>query len=62
MLAQGYADGMILLVRLPDIAELLVREGAGPEAAITALSWDDAGRRLLFGGADGAAGLLTMPN
>ena len=33
----------------------------GPEAAITALAWDDAGRRLLFGGSDGAAGLLTMP-
>jgi WD40 repeat protein len=62
VLAQGYTDGLILLVRLPDTAELLVREGAGPEAAITALSWDDAGRRLLFGGADGGAGLLTMPS
>ena len=61
MLAQGYADGLILLARLPDGAELLVRAGVGPEAAITALAWDEAGRRLLFGGADGAAGLLTMP-
>ena len=61
VLAQGYADGLILLVRLPDCAELLVRAGAGPDAAITALAWDEAGRQLLFGGADGAAGLLTMP-
>jgi len=61
VLAQGYADGMILLVRLPDGAELLVRDSMGPEASITALAWDDAGRRLLFGGSDGAAGLLTMP-
>ncbi|ACK51931.1 WD-40 repeat protein [Methylocella silvestris BL2] len=59
ILAQGYEDGMILLCRQADGAELLVRaEGAG---AITALAWDQAGRRLLFGGADGAAGLLTMP-
>ncbi len=61
VLAQGYADGLILLVRLPDGAELLVRAATGPEGAITALSWDDAGRRLLFGGSDGGAGLLTMP-
>ncbi len=61
VLAQGYADGLILLARLPDGAELLVREGTGRDAAITALGWDDAGRRLLFGAADGAAGLLAMP-
>lgn len=61
VLAQGYADGLILLARVPDGAELLVRAGAGAEAAVTALCWDDAGRRLLFGGAGGGAGLLTMP-
>ncbi|PNG25486.1 WD40 repeat domain-containing protein [Methylocella silvestris] len=59
ILAQGYEDGMILLCRQADGAELLVRaEGAG---AITTLAWDETGRRMLFGGADGAAGLLTMP-
>lgn len=62
ILAQGYEDGMILLCRLADGAELLVRaSSAGEDAAVTALSWDDAGRRLLFGAADGNAGLLTMP-
>ncbi len=59
VLAQGYEDGLILLCRLADGAELLVRpEGA---AAISALSWDDNGRRLVFGASDGKAGLLTMP-
>ncbi|WPP03994.1 WD40 repeat domain-containing protein [Methylocella tundrae] len=62
VLAQGYEDGMILLCRLADGAELLVRaSGAGENAAVTALCWDDAGRRLLFGCADGASGILTMP-
>jgi WD40 repeat protein len=61
VLAQGYEDGLILLLRLTDGAELLVRESAGPDGAITALGWDDVGRRLLFGASNGGAGLLTMP-
>lgn len=61
VLAQGYADGLILLLRIPDGAELLVRDSAGEDAPITALCWDDAGARLLFGASDGKAGILTMP-
>jgi WD40 repeat protein len=61
ILAQGYEDGLILLLRLSDGAEILVRPATGAGAAITALCWDDAGRRLLVGGADGGAGVLTMP-
>jgi hypothetical protein len=30
-------------------------------AIITALAWDHAGGKLLFGAADGTAGLLAMP-
>ena len=59
VLAQGYDDGLVLLLRLPDAAELLVRDAAG--FSVTALAWDDHGRRLAFGCADGAAGVLTMP-
>jgi WD40 repeat protein len=61
VLAQGYEDGFLLLCRIPDGAEILVR--AAPEAGrpISALAWDAAGKRLLFGTADGAAGLLDMP-
>jgi WD40 repeat protein len=60
VLAMGYEDGFILLVRLTDASELAVRrevEGSG----VTALVWDAAGRRLAFGAADGRAGVLTLP-
>lgn len=61
VLAQGYDDGWLLLCRITDSAEILVRGPKDKEAAITALAWDSAGRRLLFGAADGKAGLLDMP-
>ena len=63
VIAVGYEDGWIMLCRLTDASEILVRampEGA-KAGAITALCWDGAGRRLLFGADDGAAGLLTLP-
>ena len=61
VVAQGYEDGLLLLCRIPDGAEILVRNAPEGAQAITALSWDQAGRRLLFGAADGTAGLLDMP-
>ncbi len=60
VLAVGYEDGCILLIRLADASELLVRpavEGSG----VTALSWDKGGKRLAFGCEDGRAGVLTLP-
>lgn len=60
VLAVGYDDGCILLVRLTDASELLVRvplKGSG----ITAFAWDKLGKRLAFGAEDGAAGVLTLP-
>ena len=60
VLAIGYEDGCILLVRLTDATELLARhprEGSG----ITALAWDKPGKHLAFGSADGQAGILTLP-
>ncbi len=63
VIAIGYDDGWVLLSRLTDAAELLVhRSGEAPEGAVTALSWDAEGRHLLFGSAEGFAGLLTMPS
>jgi WD40 repeat protein len=59
--AQGYEDGLLLLCRIPDGAEILVRASPEGGRAIRALAWDHAGGRLLFGAADGAAGLLDMP-
>lgn len=62
VLAIGYEDGCVMLVRLTDASELLVRlPSRDGKPAITALSWDSEGRRLAIGGADGYAGVLTLP-
>jgi WD40 repeat protein len=61
VVAQGYEDGLLLLCRIPDGAEILVRPPAEGRRAINALAWNHAGGRLLFGAADGTAGLLDMP-
>ncbi len=60
VLAVGYDDGCILLIRMTDASELLVRpalRGSG----ITAFGWDKLGKRLAFGCEDGAAGVLALP-
>src|SRR6201996_3579214 len=59
VVAIGYEDGFILLCRLGDGAEILVR--APGEGAISAFAWDSTGARLLFGLDSGLAGLLTLP-
>ncbi len=59
VLAIGYEDGCLLLVRFDDGAELLVRRPV-PDSAITALAWDRKGGRLAFGAADGQAGILVL--
>ena len=61
MLAVGYEDGWILLCRLADSSETLVRVPDARRDAITALGWSGDGRRLLFGTAGGEAGLVTLP-
>ncbi|MEH3119415.1 MAG: WD40 repeat domain-containing protein [Methylorubrum populi] len=60
VLAIGYEDGCVLLVRFTDASELLVRP-AVKGSAVSALAWDSTGARLAFGCADGQAGLLTLP-
>ncbi|NVO14270.1 MAG: WD40 repeat domain-containing protein [Rhodoplanes sp.] len=56
--AVGYDNGMVLLVRLEDAAEIVVRHPGG--SAVSALGWNAAGTRLGFGTEDGAAGLLAL--
>ncbi len=58
----GYDDGWILLVRLADGAEVLVRRTEeGARDAISALAFDATGGRLVFGTAAGQAGVLDFP-
>jgi WD40 repeat protein len=59
VVAIGYSDGLLLLCRLPDAAEIPIRaSGGGP---VSALCWDATGARLLFGLESGEAGLLNLP-
>ncbi|HXQ07164.1 MAG TPA: WD40 repeat domain-containing protein [Bradyrhizobium sp.] len=58
ILAAGYSDGTILMVRLNDGAEILVRKpGATP---VSALAWNAKGTLLAFATEDGDAGLLVL--
>jgi WD40 repeat protein len=62
VVALGYEDGMILLSRIADGSEILVRRpAAGEHAKITTLVWDAKGQRLAFGAGNGAAGLVRLP-
>jgi hypothetical protein len=62
VIAIGYEDGWILLCRLTDAAEILVRKpSVEAQDPVSALTWDDNGRRLLFGTSEGNAGVLAMP-
>jgi len=58
MLAVGYADGLVLLVRIADDAQLPV-EAAGA-GGVSALAWNPAGTILAYGCEDGRVGLLDM--
>ena len=68
VIAIGYEDGWILLCRLADGAELLVRAGLGEgqelsprnRPSVSALAWDKTGHKLLFGLETGEAGILTL--
>jgi WD40 repeat protein len=58
VVAAGYEDGMVLLVRIEDGAEILAKKpGAAP---VSALAWDDSGAILAFGTEDGEAGLINL--
>jgi WD40 repeat protein len=61
VVAIGYADGLVLLCRLGDAAEILVHAPEPGDGAISALAWDRVGARLLYGTETGRAGVLTLP-
>ena len=58
VVAVGYADGTVLLVRIEDGAEVLAKNPG--DAPVTALGWDAAGSRLAFGTESGAAGVVDL--
>jgi len=58
ILAAGYSDGTILMVRLTDGAEILVRRNG--TAPVSALAWNAKGTVLVFATEDGDAGVLEL--
>jgi WD40 repeat protein len=58
VLAVGYSDGTILMVRLEDGAEILVRANGTP--AVSALAFNAKGTLLAFADEEGNAGLLQL--
>ena len=58
VVAVGYGDGTVWLVRTDVGAVISARQADG--ARVTALGWDDSGQLLGFGTESGDAGLLTL--
>ncbi len=58
IVAAGYGDGMVLLVRIEDGAEILAKKPG--DAPVTALAWNADGRLLAFGTENGEAGILDL--
>ena len=58
VVAVGYADGLVLLVRIDDGAEVMARKPDG--SPVTALAWSAAGDALAIGSEAGAAGVIDL--
>jgi WD40 repeat protein len=58
IMAAGYADGTVLMVRLEDGAEILLRRPQG--RPISALAWNARGTLLAFADEDGDGGILAF--
>jgi hypothetical protein len=58
VVAVGYADGTVLLVRVDDGAEVLAKKPG--EAPVSALAWDASGNLLAWGTEGGEAGVIDL--
>jgi len=58
IIAAGYGDGLILLARLEDGAEILAKRPG--DAPVTALAWSADGLLLAFGTESGEAGIVDL--
>ncbi|MEP1934037.1 MAG: WD40 repeat domain-containing protein [Roseibium sp.] len=58
VVAIGYQDGMVMMSRFEDNAEVLLRRpGSSP---VTTMDWDPAGNRLAFGSESSEAGIISL--
>jgi hypothetical protein len=58
IVATGYGDGMVLLVRIEDGAEILAKKPG--ETPVTALAWSTDGLLLAWGTESGEAGIVDL--
>jgi WD40 repeat protein len=56
VVAAGYADGLVLIARIDDGAEILGKRPG--DAPVTALAWSGDGRQLAWGTEAGEAGVI----
>jgi WD40 repeat protein len=58
VVAVGYLDGMIMMCRFEDNAEVLLRRpGKGP---VSSMAWSKDGTRMVFGTEEGEAGVISL--
>ena len=58
VVALGYEDGMVMMVRISDGAEILLR--APDNDPVTAIAWHGSGGAVAFGTEKGQGGLLAF--
>jgi WD40 repeat protein len=58
IMAAGYSDGTVLVIRVEDGAEILARPNKG--APVAALAWNAKGTLLAFADEEGDGGLLEL--
>ncbi len=58
VVAVGYADGMILAIRIDDASEAVLRKAG--KAPISTMNWDAIGQRLAFGSEEGETGVVDI--
>ena len=58
VVAVGYADGMILAIRIDDTSEAVLRRAG--KSPISTMNWGPKGQRLAFGSEEGEAGVIDI--
>jgi WD40 repeat protein len=58
IVAIGYQDGMVLVARITDQKEVLLRRPG--KGAVTSMAWDSDGKRLVFGSDAGDCGVIDI--
>lgn len=60
LVAAGYSNGMVVVARIGERDELVVKPAGG--GAVTILRWSRDGQHLAFGTNDGEAAIVTLPS